>query len=102
VSLGGVEIELPPATPGSQLVLGFRPESLELSSDGVPALVEVVEELGADAYVFCTIELAGEKTKLVARVDARRVPQRGERIAFRPLADEVHVFDAESGERLGR
>ena len=102
VSFGGVEIPLPPVTAGSQLVLGFRPESLELSSDGLPALVEVVEELGADAYVFCTVELAGQETKLVARVDPPRHPQRGERIAFRPLADEVHVFDAESGERLGR
>jgi multiple sugar transport system ATP-binding protein len=101
VSFGGVSVPLPAGATG-RLVLGFRPESLEVSSDGVPALVEVVEELGADAYVFCTADLAGEQTKLVARVDVRRIPQRGERIALRPLAGEVHVFDAESGERLGR
>jgi multiple sugar transport system ATP-binding protein len=101
VSLGGVRVPLP-ASAGGRVVLGVRPESLELSSEGVPALVEVVEELGADAYVFCTADLAGEQTRLVARVDTRRPPQRGDRIALRPLAGEVHVFDAESGERLQR
>ena len=101
VSLGGVRIPLPQITASSRLVLGFRPESLELAPEGVSALVEVVEELGADAYVFCTANLGGEEAKLVARVDTRHLPQRGERIALRPLAGEVHVFDAESGERLG-
>ena len=55
----------------------FRPESVELGSDGLPARVEVVEELGADAYVFCLVELEGKEAKLVARVDSRRVPERG-------------------------
>jgi multiple sugar transport system ATP-binding protein len=61
----------------------------------------VIEELGADAYVFCLAELGGTETKLVARVDARQVPARGERVTLRPAAEDVHVFDAESGERLG-
>ena len=55
----------------------------------------------ADAYVFCAAELQGEQTKLVARVDARRPFPRGERVALRPPSGEVHVFDADSGERLG-
>ena len=100
VSLGPVEVPLPAGARGRRVVLGFRPESLELAPDGVPAQVEVVEELGADAYVFCLAELGGEVTKLVARVDARHVPRRGERVALRPSAGDVHVFDAESGERL--
>ncbi|TML24825.1 MAG: TOBE domain-containing protein [Actinobacteria bacterium] len=79
----------------------FRPESVELGSDGLPARVEVVEELGADAYVFCLVELEGKEAKLVARVDSHRVPERGARVALRPSATDVHVFDAESGERLG-
>jgi len=100
-SFGRVEVPLPEHARGRAIVLGFRPESLELAADGVPAQVEVVEELGADAYVFCLAELGGEVTKLVARVDARHVPQRGERVALSPTAEDVHVFDAESGERLG-
>src|SRR5687767_8606241 len=55
VSFGGVSFPLPVrvAEGRDRLVLGLRPESLEVAPDGVPARVEVVEELGADAYVFC-------------------------------------------------
>jgi len=59
-----------------------------------------VEELGADAFVFCSAELNGETTRLVARTEARRAPERGARVALRPRPDEAHLFDAESGERL--
>jgi multiple sugar transport system ATP-binding protein len=100
VSFGRVDVPLPEHARGRRVVLGFRPESLELAADGVPAQVELVEELGADAYVFCLAELGGEITKLVARVDTRHVPQRGERVALCPAPGDVHVFDAESGERL--
>jgi multiple sugar transport system ATP-binding protein len=101
VSLGGVSFALPPAAAGRKVVLGIRPESLELAADGVPARVEVIEELGADAYVFCSADLSGEATRLVARVDVRRRPERGERVSLRPLPGEAHLFDAESGERFG-
>ena len=81
-------------------MLGLRPESLELASEGLPARVEVVVELGADAFVFCAAEVDGETTKLVARTEARRAPDRGENVSLRPRAEEAHLFDAESGERL--
>jgi multiple sugar transport system ATP-binding protein len=84
----------------SSVVLGFRPESLELASEGLPARVEVVEEFGADAYVFCSAEVAGKDTRLVARVEARRRPERGEQVRLHARPDEAHVFDPESGERL--
>jgi multiple sugar transport system ATP-binding protein len=60
----------------------------------------VVEEIGADAYVFAAAQLAGEDTKLVARVDAKKAPERGARITLRPLPDEAHLFDPASGNRL--
>jgi multiple sugar transport system ATP-binding protein len=84
-----------------RLVLGVRPEALELAADGIVAEVEVVEEVGADAYVFCATELGGERTKLVARTETKRAPERGSRVTVRPRADEVHAFDPESGARLG-
>jgi multiple sugar transport system ATP-binding protein len=96
VSLGGVSIPLPNGRVSGEVVVGLRPESLELAPDGLPASVEVVEELGADAFVFCACD-AG---RLVARVDARRTPERGERIALRPRSEEAHLFDAATGERL--
>src|SRR5215207_4641724 len=83
------------------LIVGVRPEALEVSGEGVGARVDVVEELGLDAYVFCTADLPGGPARLVARVDARRAPARGERVRLRPSPDyEPHLFSADSGERL--
>ena len=103
VSFGGTTVPVPAAaTNGQGVVLGLRPESLDLAPEGLPAKVEVVEEFGPDAYVFCVAELSGGTTKLIAKADARRAPQRGDRVALRPRPDEAHVFDPETGERLGR
>jgi multiple sugar transport system ATP-binding protein len=99
VGLGGVSIPVP-ANGRASVIVGVRPESLELAGEGIPARVDVVEEIGADAFVFCTAELAGEETKLVARVEAKRAPERGTRVALRPRADEAHLFDPASGARL--
>src|SRR5262249_40105280 len=104
VSLRGVSVTVPErarsaASAGgwSELVVGVRPESLELAPDGIAAEVQVVEEVGADAFVFCTVELGGVETKLVARAGARRAPARGERVSLRPVADEAHLFDPVEG-----
>ena len=82
VALGGCERaavrgQAAAADRAETVIVGLRPEALELATDGVPARVEVVEELGADAYVFCAAELAGERVKLVARVETRRRPEAG-------------------------
>jgi len=102
-SLGGVEVPLPrgaAANGRTSLVIGVRPESLEVGTDGIPAKVEVVEDIGADAYVFCSTELEGATARLVARTEVRHAPKQGERVSLRPRAEEAHVFDPESGERL--
>jgi ABC-type sugar transport system ATPase subunit len=81
-------------------VVGLRPESLEVAADGISARVEVVEDVGADVFVFCAAEMNGESTRLVARTEARHAPQQGDRVALRPRAEEAHLFDPVSGERL--
>jgi multiple sugar transport system ATP-binding protein len=102
VSLGGVSIPLPAAARNGarELLVGLRPESLELAAEGIPAEVEVVEEVGADAYVFCVTEAGAETIKLVARTECRRAPARGSRVTLRPRAEEAQLFDPESGRRL--
>jgi multiple sugar transport system ATP-binding protein len=100
VRLGGVLVPVPAAAGRAEIVLGLRPEALELAPDGLPAEVEIVEEFGADAFAFCVAELATGPTKLVARTEAREAPSRGERVSLRPRPAEAHVFDPESGERL--
>jgi ABC-type sugar transport system ATPase subunit len=101
-SFCGVEVPLPadlPTTNGT-VVLGLRPEALDLSPGGIEARVEVVEEFGADSYVFCVAEYGGEQIKLVARSDSRTAPQREARVSLCPRVDEAHVFDAATGARL--
>ena len=103
VSFGGELVELPASAAGagwSRIVLGLRPESLELASDGLPARVAVVEEIGADSYVFCVADVGGEEVKLVARCETRLSPERDARVHLRPRADQAHVFNPETGERL--
>jgi len=99
ISCGGVEIPVQ-ANGRPRLVVGLRPEALELAPDGIAAEVEVVEEVGADAFVFCVAELDGLRTKLVARSGARTAPERGERVALRPKAEDAHLFDPDGGTRL--
>jgi multiple sugar transport system ATP-binding protein len=88
--------------------LGFRPESVEVvgAGDGFPFEVLVVEELGSDAYAYGTLNLGGEAAlpddkMFIARVDARRPPQKGETIHLRIRESEEHVFNPETGLRVG-
>jgi multiple sugar transport system ATP-binding protein len=101
-SFCGVQVPLPSglATTNGSVVLGLRPEALELSPGGIEASVEVVEEVGADAYVFCVADHGGEQIKLVARTDSRHVPEREANVSLCPRVDEAHVFDAATGARL--
>ena len=80
----------------------MRPEALELANEGLDAGVEAVEELGLDAYVFCTAELPGGPARLVARIDTRHAPARGERVraAAEPGLRAARVRRADAGERL--
>jgi multiple sugar transport system ATP-binding protein len=96
---------------GKTVTLGVRPEDLDLSADtaGIPVTVDVVEELGADAYIYGTseqklLEATGENAgavPFIARVDGRRPPEKGEKIYLKPKTGHVHVFNSESGVRVG-
>ncbi|WP_433802115.1 ABC transporter ATP-binding protein [Actinomycetospora sp. CA-084318] len=79
--------------------VGLRPEALVPGSGGPDELelvVELVEELGADAYVYGATEVDGEHHRVVTRTDARSTPAVGQRIrvALRSPAD-VHRFGAD-------
>jgi multiple sugar transport system ATP-binding protein len=103
--LSGIRVELPAeaaaaAATSGRVTVGLRPDALELAPDGLPARVEVVEDVGAEAYAICTAKLAGGERRVIARVDSRRPPAQGERVHLRPLGEEAHLFDPQSGERL--
>jgi len=97
---------------GNQVIVGMRPEDVEVTTneDGLELIVDVVEELGADAYVYATpasdnVRLEGGDDGLakpfIARVDGRKVPDKGSKIFVYPNPDHMHVFDPSSGARLG-
>jgi multiple sugar transport system ATP-binding protein len=84
----------------AEVVLGVRPEDLEVGGVGLPLEVDVVEELGADAYVYGRTEL-GDRTHVVtARVDGRRPPAKGDVVRVAPRPGSVHLFRAGDGERI--
>lgn len=88
----------------TSVTVGVRPEDLELVSDdqGIAIEVDLVEELGADAFIYGRREGAEETDKpFIARVDARRPPVKGETVYFRPAEGHIHLFDAKTGQRLG-
>ncbi len=90
-------------TVDSRVVLGIRSEDLYLDTDGseensLRLNVDLVEELGSDAYIYGTVE--GTGTRLVARTPGRRAPARGEQVRVKVRPDHVHVFDEATGVRL--
>ncbi len=62
--------------------------------------MDLVEELGADGYLYGHTEVNGEKIELVVRVDGRNHPMAGDKIALLPVEHHMHVFDTASGLRL--
>jgi multiple sugar transport system ATP-binding protein len=88
---------------GDEVILGVRPEDLDIddSGRGITVEVDLVEELGADAYVYGELPGAAATDKpFIARVDGRTPPKKGEQVHFIAKQDHVHLFDPESGERL--
>ena len=99
----GVEADTIGKAHGSEVTIGVRPEDIVVNpSDGQGLTVDVdlVEELGADGYLYGHTEINGKRTDLVARVDGRRHPDAGDQVVLAPVPGHVHVFDVETGERL--
>ncbi len=87
---------------GKTVTLGVRPEDLETAPDGegLRVDVDVVEELGADAYVYGHTHVNGTDVDITARVDGRRPPAPEDTIYVRPRQSHVHLFDPSTGTRL--
>ena len=84
------------------VTIGVRPEDVEVSmtGDGLAVEVDVIEELGADGYLYGHTEVDGNRVDIVARVDGRNHPNAGDRVFITPEPNHIHVFDSESGLRL--
>jgi multiple sugar transport system ATP-binding protein len=90
---------------GEQLVLGIRPEAARLTELGTPGAlsltVALVEELGADAYVYGTLDgdPPGERSWVV-RCTGHASPRIGDRVGVTIDGGEAHLFDQQTGLRV--
>ena len=106
VRFGDSVIRVPRATladaDATTVMVGVRPENLAISSAGLTVEVDIVEELGADAYVYGRASVGGVSRPIVTRVDWRNPPAKGETINVAPIEETgIHVFSVATGERLG-
>jgi multiple sugar transport system ATP-binding protein len=92
------------ATSATKVTIGVRPEDVTVSTsgEGLPVNVDVVEELGADGYLYGHTDIDGSRVDIVARVDGRVHPNAGDQVFITPVAKHIHAFDLESGLRLSK
>jgi multiple sugar transport system ATP-binding protein len=85
------------------ITVGVRPEAWRIvapGDGGLPVDVTVVEELGADAFVYGTSDVEGTPNTIIVRVSTRDSVHKGDVIHVTTDPQNVHVFDTDSGERL--
>jgi multiple sugar transport system ATP-binding protein len=87
-------------TKAKTVTVGLRPEDLVISKQGLEVHIDVVEELGADAYLYGNAKVDGVAADIVARVDAVNHPKAGATVTLAPEGGVTHLFDVESGLRL--
>jgi multiple sugar transport system ATP-binding protein len=88
-------------TKAKTVTVGIRPENLVVSKkDGIAVEVDVVEELGADGYLYGHTDIDGASQDVVSRVDGRAHPIAGDKVFLKADGGLVHLFDVESGARL--
>jgi len=105
--LGHLNIDVP-SSAGSSVTVGIRPEGFTPASTGFEVAVEVVEELGADAFVYgrpvdpnvTFANATDEGAQVIVRWDPKNPPKVGTSITVGLQPGAVHLFDATTGARL--
>jgi multiple sugar transport system ATP-binding protein len=85
------------------VTVGVRPEAwrlVEAGEQGLPVEVQLVEELGADAFVYGTCDVEGTPGSIIVRVGPRDEVRKGDVLHVTTDPQEVHVFDTATGARL--
>ncbi len=88
--------------PGSELLLGFRPEDLELANGEssrvarIPVNVDVIEYLGREELIHAQ----AEGSEVIALIPSDRRLKGGERVELAVPVEKMHLFDPETEESL--
>ncbi len=105
--LGDFALDVPSGT-GPTVTVGIRPEGFTPATSGFHVLVEVVEELGADAFVYgkpvdTNVKFAqagDEGAQVIVRWDPKNPPKPGSTVTVGAIPTAIHLFDAETGLRI--
>jgi multiple sugar transport system ATP-binding protein len=97
-----------PASAGDSVIVGVRPEGWEPASEGFEVNVEVVEELGSDAFVYgkpadSNVKFANasdEGATVIVRWDPKNPPKAGTQVKVKANPAAIHLFHAQTGLRL--
>jgi ABC-type sugar transport system ATPase subunit len=84
-----------PGGPDGDVVIGVRPSAVRLAPQGLPARIELLEDLGDTTIV----DLASGDAMVKMRTDRRPAAREGDAVHLAFDAAAVHVFDAASGLR---
>ncbi len=99
--VGEVMLELPAGTDvevGRRIVIGVRPEHMVTGPDGpIGVVVRNVEMLGHERHVICEV---GGQLLVVRQSSEASVVTVGETLRLRADSAHLHLFDADTGERL--
>src|SRR4051794_24035133 len=97
---GGADLPIPRETAeaagqgGRKITVGVRPEDMDIvpEGQGLKTTINLVEELGADAYIYGVSYIDDKEHDIIARVDGRRPPAKGAEVYFAPKQGHVHLF----------
>ncbi|MCW2780095.1 MAG: ugpC [Marmoricola sp.] len=104
--IGGYDVPVDRAAASKatgDLTIGVRPESWRIvgpNEGGLPVTIAVVEELGAEAFVYGECDVEGTPAQVIVRIDARRNHQKGETLHVTTDPQHVLLFETGTGERL--
>ncbi|TNC51639.1 sn-glycerol-3-phosphate ABC transporter ATP-binding protein UgpC [Rubellimicrobium rubrum] len=98
IAADGSEVDLGGrgATERGHVLLGVRPEHLVPGPGGLPAQIITVEPTGSETHV--TARLGGQD--VVGAFRERITGRPGDVLSLRPHPAALHLFDADTGERL--
>ena len=109
LNIGATKIKLPEAKAkkviaggynGKTVIMGIRPENLTDDEEAIAAAgqsaleakIEVYELLGAEVYLYFTVE----GSNFTARVNPRTKTRTGDVVKFALDLDKIHIFDKET------
>lgn len=94
VTIGPQQFPGPDGT--GRVNVGIRPEHLTIADNGLPMTVKVVEPTGSETMVY----LSYDEQDVVAVFRERQNFAPGQTIYLQPDTEQLHIFNADNGNRL--